>query len=64
MAGGVPGQGMVVEGVKGVKYAPKPPGMYENSEKLGGLAALIDLKIAEKTVFNLKVYKVYSQDIF
>jgi hypothetical protein len=24
-AGGVPGQGVVVEGVKGVKYTPKPP---------------------------------------
>jgi hypothetical protein len=36
LAGGVPGQGVVVEGVKGVKYAPMPPEMYENSEKTGG----------------------------
>ncbi len=27
--GGVPGQEVVVEGVKGVKYNPMPPGMYE-----------------------------------
>jgi hypothetical protein len=27
---GVPGHGVVVEGVKGVKYGPKPPGMYKN----------------------------------
>jgi hypothetical protein len=32
---GVPGQGVVVEGLKGVKYAPMPPGMYENGEKTG-----------------------------
>jgi hypothetical protein len=56
---------MEVEGVEGVKYAPKPPGMYETGKKLGSLAALTDLKIAENTVFNLKVlYKIYSRDIF
>ncbi len=26
-------QGVVEEGVKGVKYAPMPPGMYENGKK-------------------------------
>jgi hypothetical protein len=26
-------QGVVVEGVKGVKYAPLPPEMYENGKK-------------------------------
>ncbi len=31
---GVPGQGVVVEGVKGVHYAPKPPGIYKNGEKM------------------------------
>jgi hypothetical protein len=30
---GVPWQGAVVEGVKGVKYAPMPPGMFENGKK-------------------------------
>jgi hypothetical protein len=33
LAGGVPREGAVVEGVKGVKYAPMPPRMYENGEK-------------------------------
>jgi hypothetical protein len=33
LARGVPGQGVVVEVVKGVKYAPLPPEMYENDEK-------------------------------
>jgi hypothetical protein len=33
LAGGVPGQGVVVVAVKGVEYAPIPPGMYENSKK-------------------------------
>ncbi len=37
VGGGVPGQGVVVEGVKGVKYAPLPPEMYENGGKTGGL---------------------------
>ncbi len=31
--GGVCGQGVVVEGVKGVKYTPMLPKIYENSEK-------------------------------
>jgi hypothetical protein len=57
---GLPGQGVVVEGVKGVKCAPKPPGMYENSKK-GRFPALIDLKITKNTIFYLKVlYKIYS----
>jgi hypothetical protein len=38
-----------VEGVKGVKYAPKPPGMYENGKKQA-VSALIDLKIAKNPV--------------
>ncbi len=33
IGGGVPWQGVVVEGVKGVKYAPKLPRMYENGKK-------------------------------
>jgi hypothetical protein len=37
---------VVVEGVKGVKYAPKPPRMYENGKNRWFLA-LIDLKMAE-----------------
>jgi hypothetical protein len=37
IGGGVPGQGVMVEGAKGVKYAPMLPGMYENGEKLSAL---------------------------
>ncbi len=33
MAGGVTGQGVVVERVKGVKYAPMSPEMYENGKR-------------------------------
>ncbi len=35
-------QGVVVEGVKGVKYALEPSGMYENGEKNRRFLALID----------------------
>jgi hypothetical protein len=55
LEGGVPRQGVVVEGVKGLKYAPKPPRMYKDSGKNGQFSALIDLKIAEKAVFYLKI---------
>ncbi len=50
----MPGKGVVVvvEGVKGVKYTPKPPGMYENGEKNGQFPALIDFKIAKNTVLT------------
>ncbi len=51
----MPRQGVVVEGVKGLKYAPKPPRMYKDSGKNGQFSALIDLKIAEKAVFYLKI---------
>jgi hypothetical protein len=57
LAGGVPGQGVVVEGVK---YVPKPPEMYENGDKTCGFPALIDLKIAKNAVFYLKVLNKIS----
>jgi hypothetical protein len=41
ICGGVPRQGLVVEGVNGVKYAPKPPGMYGNSEQMGSFPHLL-----------------------
>jgi hypothetical protein len=53
---GVPGQGVVVEGVQGVKYAPKQPRMYENGGKNGQFSAIIDLKIYFKVIIN----KIYS----
>jgi hypothetical protein len=33
LVGGMPRQGVMVEGVKGVNYALKQPGMYENGKK-------------------------------
>jgi hypothetical protein len=33
IGGGVPGQGVVVEGVKGVKYTCMPPGIYQSGKK-------------------------------
>ncbi len=45
IGGGSAREGVVLEGVKGVKYAPKTPGMYKNSEKNKRFPALIDLKI-------------------
>ncbi len=60
-AGEVPGQGVVVEGVKGVKYAPKPPWMYKN----GRFLALIDFKTAKNAIFYLNILnKLYFWDIF
>jgi hypothetical protein len=64
LAGGIPSQGVVVEGNKGVKYIPKRPGIYENGKK-GQSPPLIDLKIAKNTIFYLKVLnKICSRDIF
>jgi hypothetical protein len=62
LAGGVPGQGVVVEGVK---YVPKPPEMCENGDKTSGFPAIIYLKITKNGVFYLKVLnKISSQEFF
>jgi hypothetical protein len=62
---GVPGQGAVVEGVKGVKQVSMPPGIYKNSTKNGRFPALVDIKVTEKAVFNSKfINKKYSQEFF
>ncbi len=53
LAGGVPRQGVVAEGVKGVKHAPMPPRMYKNHEKTGGFAHFLDYK-SPKIRFSLK----------
>jgi hypothetical protein len=47
----MPGQWVVVEGVKGDKYVPKPPEMYQNSKKTEWFQALIDLKIDKNAIF-------------
>jgi hypothetical protein len=61
----MPGQGVVVEGVKEDKYVRKPPEMYQNSEKTEWFQALIDLKIAKKAIFYLKILnRIYFRDFF
>jgi hypothetical protein len=67
MAGGVPGPGVVVEGVKKAKKDFKAARNIQNSAKMAGFwfPALIDLKNAKNAVFYLTVLnKIYSQDIF
>jgi hypothetical protein len=55
LSGGVPGQGVVVEGVKGVKCAPMPPRMYEKQKK-GVFAHFLAYK-SPKTPFFTQKYK-------
>jgi hypothetical protein len=47
--GGVPGQGVGVEGIKRGNIAPKPPEIKKN----GWFPRLIDLKIVENAIFTL-----------
>jgi hypothetical protein len=52
----VPGQGVVVEGVKRGKYIrPHAARNIKNGAKNGRLSALIYLKMTEKAVFYSKV---------
>jgi hypothetical protein len=61
LAGEVPCQGVVVEGVKEVKQAFQAARNIRNWRQNGRFPALIDLKIAENAFFYLKVpNKIYS----
>ncbi len=60
MAGGVPGQGVVVEGVKGIKYSPMLPKMYENGKKQGGFTHLLAYKLPKTPFFAQKYFKRYT----
>jgi hypothetical protein len=62
IGGGVPGQGMVVEGVKGVKYATMPPGMYENGKKTGGFAHFLSYKSPKILFFAQKYLTRYTPE--
>jgi hypothetical protein len=65
LAGGVPGLGLVVEEVKGVKKAPQASWNVQKQCQDGRFLALIDLKLAENAVIYLKVLnKIYSRDVF
>jgi hypothetical protein len=57
LAGGVPGQGVVLERNKEVKYAPmSPKKIYESIEKTGGFPYFFYLYInRQNTVFRAKV---------
>jgi hypothetical protein len=63
LAGGVPGQRVVVEGVKGVKYSPMPPRMYKNGEKMSGLPNFFAYKPL-KTFFAQKYLTRYTPETF
>ncbi len=54
LAGGVPRQGVVVEGVKGVKYAPMPPKIYKNRKKQA-VSCTFWLINCQKCRFSLKI---------
>jgi hypothetical protein len=58
----MPGQGMVVEGVKGVKYVPMPPGLYKNA-KMGGFAHFLACKSPKMPFFTQK-YITYTSETF
>jgi hypothetical protein len=62
--GGVPGQGEVVEGVKGVKYAPMPPGMYENGNKKTVVSHTFFSKSLKTLFFTQKYLTRYTPGTF
>ncbi len=60
----MPGQGVVVEGVKGVKYAPMPAEIYENGKKTGGFLQLLAYRLP-KTLFSAQKYLIrYTPEMF
>jgi hypothetical protein len=63
--GGVPGHGVVVEGVKEVKQAFQAARNVRKRCQNGWFPTIIGLRIAKNAVFYLKVLnKIYSQDVF
>ncbi len=62
--GGVPGQGMVVEGVKGVKYALMTPRMYENSKKPGSFTHFLAYKSPKAPFFAQKYLRRNTPKVF
>jgi hypothetical protein len=62
-AGRRPGQGVVVEEVKGVKDAPMPPEIYENGKKTGGFLNFLAYKSLKMPFFAQKYLTIYTQEI-
>ncbi len=64
IGGVVPRQGVVVEGVKEVKYAPMLPEIYKNGKKMGSFPHFLAYKLPRTPFFCSKVlYKIYSRDL-
>jgi hypothetical protein len=64
LAGEVPRQGVVVEGVKRVKYAPMPPEIYKNGEKRGGFPHFLAYKLPKMLFFTQKYLTRYTPTTF
>ncbi len=64
LAGTVPTQGVVVERVKGGKYAPMPAGIHKNGTENGWFPKLIDLKILKMLFFAQKYLIKYTPKMF
>jgi hypothetical protein len=64
LTGGVPGQRVVVEGVKGVKYAPMLPGMHEKDEKMGGFGHFLAYILPKTPFFTQKNLTKYTSETF
>jgi hypothetical protein len=58
------GRGLVVEVVKGVKYAPKLSEMYKNGEKTGDFAHFLDYKSLKTLFFAQKCLTRYTHETF
>ncbi len=63
IGGGSAQAGGVVEGVKGVKYTPKPPTMYENGEKRAVFCTYFK-KLLISQFFTEKYLSRYTPETF
>jgi hypothetical protein len=61
--GEVPGQRVVVEGVKGVKYTPMPPDIYER-RKTSGFPHFLAYKSPKTLFFAQKYLTRYTPEMF
>ncbi len=61
---GVLGKGVVVVGVKGVKYASMPPRMYKNGKKTGGFMHFLAYKLPKTLFFAQKYLTRYTPKTF
>ncbi len=64
MIGGVPGQGVVVEGVKGVKYTPMPLECMKTVKETGGLAHFFAFNSPKIPFFAQKYLTRYTSKTF